>query len=154
MLQVRDIDLGSLAEALDSGFDGYDAFYWWNPKINRIDFWTTDLDEERPDVDDLGGITIEAVDSREGYRDMEMFISTVLEPLPKERLTDAIDHKKTFKNFQRVLHQYQYLPREWHAFHDARMRVHAVEWLRDNEVIELAEAESALEKLRAEAAES
>lgn len=34
------------------------------------------------------------------------------------------------------------------------MRIHAVEWLRDNEVVEIAEAEPALEKLRAEAAES
>lgn len=68
MLQIRGIDLESLAEALNSGFDGYDAFYWWNPKIKRVDFWTTDLDGERPDVDGLGVITIEALDSREGYR--------------------------------------------------------------------------------------
>lgn len=148
MLHLKNFDLEDLAMALENHFMDYETFFWVDPATGTIEMWSEEVadeaDTEGWDVDDRGGIRIDPIDSYEGYRDMEQFISGVQDARHRDRLTLSIDRNKPFRHFRDAIHQ---LPDElarWYEFHDAAMKVRAIEWLRDNELISPEEAETAL----------
>ena len=155
MLHLENVNLDDLAEALEFNFMDLETYFWLDPTTGKIALWgeqaADEAETEGWDLEDRGGIRIDPIPAHEGYSDMEGFISTVLDPERRERLVRAIDRKKPFRNFQEALHQYPDLPSQWHAFHDAAMKVRAIEWLRDYGQVEDAEAETALAQLRGEA---
>lgn len=155
MLELKNIDLDALVQALDFNSMDYETFFWLDPTTGKIDLWGEETADEAEaegwDLEDRDGIRIEPVPSYEGYSDMERFISTVKDPACQERLARAINQKKPFHNFQSALHQYPELPTQWYKFHDAAMKVRAIEWLRDHHQVEDLEAEAALALLRSDA---
>lgn len=155
MLPLSSFNLEDLADALNSNFMDFETFFWLDPSTGKIELWGEEAADEAEaegwDLDDRGGIRIDPIASHEGYSDMEQFISTVQDPECQGRLLLAIDRSKPFRHFQDALHHYPELPSQWHAFQDAAMKVRAIEWLRDNEQVDDAEAEGALALLRSTA---
>lgn len=155
MLHPENINLGELAEALEFNFMNFEKFLWLDPTTGKIELWgegaSDEAEAEGWDLDDRGGIRIDPVDSREGFRDMEEFTGTVQNPQVQDPLIRALNHSKPFRNFKDELNRHPQLSEQWYAFHDAAMKVRAIEWLRDYDQVEDAEAEAALALLRAEA---
>ena len=83
-------------------------------------------------------IAIPWVESREGYRDMELFIDTVEDNHMQQLLTVAIDGQGAFRRFKNVLYGQPEERERWFAFKNDRMRQRVLEWL-DNEGIEVVE---------------
>lgn len=152
MLHISDVDLTSLAMALENHFMDYDTFFWMDPATGRIQLWgeeaADEADAEGWDIEDRGGVRIEAIDSFEGFGDMEAFIFSVKDTHCRAELARSIDRSKPFRHFKDALHQFPQEQTDWNEFHDAIMKVRAIEWLRDNGLVESAEAEATVVQLR------
>lgn len=155
MLRVENIKLDELANALEAYYSDYETFNWLDPATGNVEFWSEVIADEAEaegwDVDDRGGIRIEPISAHDAFRHMEQFVATVQEPLHREHLEECLAGSKPFRHFKAALHRYYpALEEDWFAFHRAAMNIHAVEWLRDNEVVDENDAEAALARLRAE----
>ncbi len=69
--------------------------------------------------------------SRDGYRDMELFIGTVRDPGRADRLEIAISGRGAFRRFKDVLARWPGQLDRWHAFSAERQRGRARAWLAD-----------------------
>ncbi len=69
--------------------------------------------------------------SRDGYRDMELFIGTVRAPGPADRLEIAISGRGAFRRFKDVLARWPAEFQRWEAFSAERQRGRARAWLAD-----------------------
>jgi hypothetical protein len=67
--------------------------------------------------------------SREGYRDMELFIASVEDPVRAERLAIAIRGRGAFRRFKDELARWPGELERWHAFSEERQRGRARSWL-------------------------
>jgi len=67
--------------------------------------------------------------SREGYRDMELFIASVEDPGRAERLAIAIRGRGAFRRFKDELARWPGELERWHAFSEERQRGRARSWL-------------------------
>ena len=131
-------NLDDLATALaDQSADGYDFRWLLDTRTGKADFWSRDLeDRDIEDELDPAMIEIEALPSRVWYRDMADFAALVSDETIRERLRRALDGKGAFRRFNDELHQRQaHLVAPWRAFRERRAAGHAVDWLRDNELI-------------------
>ncbi|AIY02737.1 hypothetical protein ART_3138 [Arthrobacter sp. PAMC 25486] len=154
MLHLNDFDLEGLAMALENHFMDYETFFWMDPATGKIELWSEEVADEAEtegwDVDDRGGIRIDPMESYEGYRDMEEFISGVADPHSRDRLVRAIDRSKPFRHFRDALTQFPEIQDQWYIFHDGLMKRRAIEWIQENGLVTLTEAEAALALLRTE----
>jgi hypothetical protein len=67
--------------------------------------------------------------SREGYRDMELFIATVEDPAIADRLQIAITSKGAFRRFKDVLSRWPQELQRYYLLSDERQRGRARAWL-------------------------
>src|SRR5947199_4985457 len=67
--------------------------------------------------------------SREGYRDMELFIASVEDPARAERLAIAIRGRGAFRRFKDELARWPGELERWHALSEERQRARARSWL-------------------------
>jgi len=67
--------------------------------------------------------------SREGYRDMELFIASVEDPGRAERLAVAIRGRGAFRRFKDELGRWPGELERWHALSEERQRGRARSWL-------------------------
>ncbi len=67
--------------------------------------------------------------SRDGYRDMELFIGSVRDPGRANRLEIAISGRGAFRRFKDVLARWPAELERWHAFCAERQRGRARAWL-------------------------
>lgn len=74
-------------------------------------------------------VEIPEPESREGYRDMEDFISTVSNKRLREKLEIAIDGKGAFSRFRNVIHQEDEARLSWFDFQQKRRQAQAAGWL-------------------------
>lgn len=131
MLDLKDVDLASLCEALED--HSWDHEWWFHPASGQVEPWTADPDfaaevgEEHPH--DRGFVRIEPLPSSEGYRDMEEFIARVRDPRARDLLVRAIAGRGAFRRFKDTLLEFPELREAWFRFRDARVRRRAVEWL-------------------------
>jgi Uncharacterised protein family (UPF0158) len=79
-------------------------------------------------------LRVPEADSREGYRDMEAFIETVINQRLADRLGRAIQGRGAFRAFKDVLLDQAGERERWFAFRDARQRARVLEWLADEEI--------------------
>lgn len=79
--------------------------------------------------DDERWLPVACEGSREGYRDMEIFIGRVGDPVLADRLEIAIMGRGAFRRFKDVLARSPEWWESWHAFSDDRHRGRAREWL-------------------------
>lgn len=74
-------------------------------------------------------LRVDPVSSREQYRWMEHFITTVTDPGLKQRLCVAIDGKGAFRRFKDTLVTFSADRERWFAFRSERLRECIITWL-------------------------
>ncbi len=140
------VDLEDLAMALqDQG--AFDLHRWVLDRTSgEVVMVNLDIGlEEEDDIDpeDDRWVSIEPIGSGVWYGDMADFAEGVSDDQAGRRLGRALRGKGAFRRFKNALYDgAPELVSVWHAFHDARARRRAVEWLRDNDLVtdEAAEA--------------
>jgi hypothetical protein len=86
-------------------------------------------------------VVVPELDSHEGYRDMEDFITTVRSPHLRELLEVAITGRGAFRRFKDVLLNYPAERQRWFAFRDDLMTARVREWLEAHEIEPIADEE-------------
>jgi hypothetical protein len=119
----------------------YESYY--NEQTQTVD-WATAFQEEHvpewqrerlQDADRIEAgfgsrfIAIPSEDSHEGYRDMEAFIGTVLNPRLQERLERAISGRGAFRYFKDVLLDHPSERERWFKFKQDRLHQRMHDWL-------------------------
>jgi predicted nucleotidyltransferase len=145
MLDLRQVDLRSLAEALED--HSPETSWWFDPDTGDSEphldpLYADDEAEEHPA--DQGLIPIEPIPSREAYGDMEDFIGRVPDARARDLLERAIAGRGAFRRFKDTLLEVPELRQTWFTFHDARMERRAIEWLADQGLVERGIAEREL----------
>jgi hypothetical protein len=144
MLELAQLDLGALAEALE---DHSDVLRWFiDPITGEVRPWSQDM-EDVPDPEDSGAYCIEPIPSFEAYSDMQDFVERVPDRRAADLLSRAIEGRGAFRRFKDTLYEFPDLREMWFKFHDIRMRRRAVDWLVDARLIDESEAESALSEI-------
>jgi Uncharacterised protein family (UPF0158)/Nucleotidyltransferase domain len=105
------------------------------------------LDDEREDLEGRDLIAIAPISSDESYQELLDFSTRVRDPRARELLLRAIEGRGAFRRFKDTLFEFPDLRKDWFAFHDARMERRAIEWLRDEGVIDGSHAEVALAQI-------
>ncbi|HLQ04394.1 MAG TPA: UPF0158 family protein [Verrucomicrobiae bacterium] len=145
MLEISRVDLPSLAEALE---DHSDFGSWWlDPASGAVEERPTDLSHEDAAGNspvDRGFRRIEPLPSGESYADLQDFTERVRDRRARELLKRAIAGRGAFRRFKDTLVEYPQLRQAWFAFHDARMKRRAIEWLADTGLVDGDAAERAL----------
>jgi Uncharacterised protein family (UPF0158) len=95
-----------------------------------IDYALENGEEDEDTVDDPERwLAVHGEGSREGYRDMELFIASVEDPGRAERLAVAIRGRGAFRRFKDELARWPGELERWHAFSEERQRGRARSWL-------------------------
>jgi hypothetical protein len=136
MLRPLPVDLAELAGILEGDelggggrIDRQTGEVWHRAAIE----YAQEEGEEDPDESDdpEQWICVECEGSRDGYRDMEMFIGTVGDPNKADRLEIAIQGRGAFRRFKDVLARWPGELERWFAFSEERQRGRARAWLAD-----------------------
>jgi len=145
MLDLDSVDIGDIAHALED--HSYEHSWWFDPRTGEVQFRSDYDDEPVADPEELGWIPIGSIGSGESYRDMEDFIDRVRDPRASDLLARAIEGRGAFRRFKDTLFEFPDVRQAWFAFHDARMRRRAVEWLLDEGLIDEPTARPALDSV-------
>jgi predicted nucleotidyltransferase len=144
MLELADVDLGALAEALE---DHSDFLRWFiDPVTGEVSPWSEDM-EDVPDPEESGAYYIEPIPSFEAYSDMQDFVAGVPDRRASDLLGRAIEGRGAFRRFKDTLFEFPNLREQWFEFHDVRMRRRAIDWLVDADLIDESRAEAAFSAL-------
>lgn len=134
MLRPLPVDLDDLAGILEGDelggggrIDRQTGEVWHRAAVE----YAREMGEEDPDESDdpERWIRVECEGSRDGYRDMEMFIGTVSDPDKADRLEIAIQGRGAFRRFKDVLARWPGELERWFAFSEDRQRGRARAWL-------------------------
>jgi hypothetical protein len=107
--------------------------------------WQQELVLEADQIESHYGsryITVPQGDSRDGYRDMEDFTTTVEDEELRDRLERAISGRGAFRYFKDVLARHFHERERWHAFKDARLERRVLDWLASHDIEPLPVEES------------
>jgi len=95
-----------------------------------IDYALETGEEDEDSADDPERwLAVHGEGSREGCRDMELFIASVEDPGRAELLTVAIKRRGAFRRFRDELARWPGELERWHAFSEERRRDRARSWL-------------------------
>jgi hypothetical protein len=144
MLSLKDIDLDMLTTAMENA--SYEMQWWLDPDTGELELTGDMVDEglSPEELEERGYVAVEMADSHRGYRDMEDFISTLEDEKVRAALFRAIERKRPFRHFKDALYDYPKVQEGWYAFHERRMRHHAVTWLLSEGLIDEQEARGEL----------
>ena len=135
MLDLDRVDLSTLADALEDHSD--DGGWWIDPRTGALEQWSPVFADDRDDSPGERGFRrIEPLGSSESYADMEEFVERVSDRRARDLLARAIAGRGAFRRFKDTLAEFPELRKEWFAFHDARMARRAIDWLRDEGLID------------------
>ena len=134
MLRALPVDLEELAGILEGDplsvggrIDIRTGEVWHRAAIDYA-VETGEEDEDTSD-DPERWLAVHGEGSREGYRDMELFIASVEDPGRAERLAVAIRGRGAFRRFKDELVCWPGELERWHAFSEERQRGRARSWL-------------------------
>jgi hypothetical protein len=134
MLRALPVDLEELAGILEGDplsvggrIDTTTGEVWPQAAID----YSVETGEEDEDTSDdpERWLAVHGEGSREGYRDMELFIASVEDPGRAERLAIAIKGRGAFRRFKDELACWPGELERWHAFSEERQRGRARSWL-------------------------
>lgn len=146
MLDPQTIDLQDICMALED--NSPDMEWWFDPERGEAIPRSVDISWDELGVDDPDGlVAIEPIPSDEAYGDMEDFVAEVADPRAKDLLARAISGRGAFRRFKDTLLEFPELREAWFAYHDARMRRRAIEWLAAGGLVEGSAADEALERI-------
>ena len=143
MLDLQDIDLGDLAEALED--HSYEHSWWLDAHTGEVVLWSEALEDEAERHPEEQGLrAIDPTPSHEAYEDMQDFIERVRNPQARDLLERAIAGRGAFRRFKDTLLDFPELREAWFRFHDARVERRAIRWLVDEGLVDQAAAERAI----------
>lgn len=127
-----------LATALED-HDRESTTYYFDSHSGEIVFLTEDGrgSDKRWDIvsNSVGRfIEIEPMDSRNGHRIMQNFVSTLPPTGLQEKLKWSLEGAKPFRRFRETLAEDQALRKRWFEFHHEAMQKIALEWLADHDI--------------------
>ena len=141
------IESENLINALEDHSDSFDYFLdLENGNVVSLsrDYFEEEFEEDPVDSDGYNHeivennpdrfIFIDSIDSRESFKIMEDFVSTILNDLIKNTLSSALSKRKPFRNFKDELNHLPEIQKEWHKYHEMEMEKIAHEWLEDNDI--------------------
>jgi hypothetical protein len=79
-------------------------------------------------------VRVEPASSREQYRWMEKFVSSVADEALRQRLTIAIDGKGAFRRFKDVLLAYPAERERWFSYRSTLLQWHIHNWLENHKI--------------------
>jgi len=88
-------------------------------------------------------LPVESVSTREAFRVMEDFVEAVHDKHMKQRLTDALNGRKPFANFNHLVHTTN-VRQQWFDFENRAYTEMAKEWIEENANPQLKEKIKAL----------
>jgi Uncharacterised protein family (UPF0158) len=100
---------------------------WPTPAVDYAQEIGQEDEDESDDPDKW--LWVDCEGSRDGYRDMELYIGTVREPGRADRLEIAISGRGAFRRFKDVLVRWPGELDRWYAFSAERQRGRARAWL-------------------------
>ena len=130
LLRPLPVDLDELAGVLEGDLatsggriDLRTGDVWPQPAIEYAE------ETEEDDNDDERWLRVECEGSREGYRDMELFIAALDDTDQVDRLSIAIGGRGAFRRFKDQLSRWPEQLEQWYAFSEDRQRGRARAWL-------------------------
>lgn len=130
LLRPLPVDLEELAGVLEGDpvngggrIDLRTGDVWPQPAIEYAE------ETEEDDDDEERWLWVECEGSREGYRDMELFIAALEDTDQVDRLGVAIEGRGAFRRFKDQLSRWPELLERWYAFSEDRQRGRARAWL-------------------------
>ena len=152
--RVDDVDVRSVAEALDDG--DRDTRWWYDPATGQVELgvaeWMTDEFGDDDDPAERGLVPIESAGSRAAYQDMVAFAMAVGDRRIADLLQRALEGRGAFRRFRDTLHEFVELDEPWRTYAQARAETRAIDWLAEEGHVDLAGAEAATAKREATAA--
>lgn len=134
MAQETNVDLENLAKAIEEL--SQDRKYFFDEKTGEVILTSAKAPieelrkiKERFDKDPSRYKIIPKVTSRDSYKDMEEFISTVRDAKLKARLFQVIQGEGAFKSFRDVLDRFPQDKDKWFAFKHERAHKRALDFL-------------------------
>jgi len=106
--------------------------YWEEPPDYPLPDWQQEWVEMAKQVEDGYGsryVSVPQGDSRQGYQDMERFISTVQDDCLREQLWRAIEGRGAFRYFKDVLADHPRERERWFDFKNEQVRWRVLNWL-------------------------
>jgi hypothetical protein len=94
----------------------------------------TTLAEQVYNERDTRYLSIEKQDSREGYRDMQVFIADLDDDHVREVLETAIQGSGAFRRFKDVLYRHPEVQKAWFAFRDERIAMRMKRWFEYHDI--------------------
>ncbi|PKH38975.1 Uncharacterised protein family (UPF0158) [Nocardioides alpinus] len=139
MFQLSAVDVEGVATALADQTD-YEHRWLIDPRTGEVAFWTSDtgIDGENPvEIDELDLIAIDPLPSYVWFQDMADFAEGISDREAGQRLSHALRGRGPFRRFKNELYEHDpELISAWHNLRDVRAQRRAVEWLRDQGLIE------------------
>jgi yecA family protein len=147
-MKTLPVNLVDLAMALED--HGSSGCYYLNTLTGEVLILSEQLRGEDPRFEEIADaqlgqfVRIDPMESRQGFRIMEDFVQTLPPSRLRERLEWSLEGPKPFRSFKQNVRADGKLSDEWHAFHNARMRNLAIDWLATFDV-QIGESEDAPE---------
>jgi len=136
LLRPLPVDLEELAGVLEGDpvngggrIDLRTGDVWPQPAIEYAEEAEDEDENEEEDDDEQRWLWVECEGSREGYRDMELFIAALDDTDQVNRLGIAISGRGAFRRFKDQLSRWPELLERWYAFSEDRQRGRARAWL-------------------------
>jgi hypothetical protein len=128
------IDLADLELAFDNA--SWEAEYYLDRETGEIILIGSMIMDSDAITEQIENVTDETrylrvphAEPRDGYRDMERFIETVMDQNLRQLLGVAIQGKGAFRRFKDVLLDYPQERERWFRFQEDRVRQRVLDWL-------------------------
>jgi hypothetical protein len=129
------INLSDLTQALTTRFDMEEGGFFLDTETGDILLKTEGIDEDDlpEDLEDNPRyLLIDPLDSHEAFQIMEDFVDNLGATTEADKLRDALNRRKPFRQFKDTLHEYTDLSDAWYAFEEKELARLAGEWCEVN----------------------
>lgn len=129
------IKLDDITDALTTRFDMEEGGFYLDIETGDILLSTEGLDEgDLPeDLEDNPRYRlIDPLASHESFQIMEDFVDNLGDTKEADRLRDALNRRKPFRQFKDTLHDHTNLSDTWYAFEQKELARLAKEWCEEN----------------------
>lgn len=129
------INLDDITQALTTRFDVVEGGFFLDTETGDILLSTEGLDEDDlpEDLEDNPRYRLIApLASHESFQIMEDFVGELGDTKEADRLRDALNRRKPFRQFKDTLHEHTNLSDAWYAFEQQELKRLAEEWCEEN----------------------